>query len=470
MNNTLSKQLNHFYKSRSIFNGYIIKNKYLILSLLILTLITFIFNKNIYYFKGLNFYEVNSFTIILYIVLFYSIYIKFSIMIRIISLFRSINYFYYNIRFNIIKNIKTIALYYYIFNIFFLTISILFVNNLNNNLYTLNINNYVEYTDILSVLLLLFYLKPIFKKEFKIINNNINPLLVVFNLSLILLPFILLNFYYDQIISLVDKYIIKHMTIYCDSNDNTDFNKVLKNETINSPSLKIINITNLYDIETKFLQCFIMENIKSNNKLELNDSIYNSFMRQSGIEYKIDIKILEFFNEHIGVISSNNISKNQLIEFIHRLFDLDMGYKNKLESMKSELYNQMVEMNELKHEKYKFYISAPNKYKKFCDYIYIKEEELAQNHVNQVNQLNIEQQKYISEEMNKFTKQPNKFNIILNNPLKLFKFNFNNLKPSIDENLDDYKDLFFKSNKSSTSINSVDSDKTIKQSDFKNPL
>lgn len=473
MNNTLSKQLHHIYKSRSIFSGYIIKNKYLILSLIILTLITFIFNKKFESFQGLNFYKVSSLTIILYVVLFYSIYLKFSIMIRIISLFRSIKYFYYNIRFKKIKNIKSIAIYYYIFNIFFLIISILFVKNLNNNLYLLNLINYIEYTDTLSVLLLLFYLKPILKKEFKIINNNFNPLLVVFNLSLIMLPFIFFNFYYDQMISLADKYIIKHMTIYCDSTNNTDFNQILKNDTINSPSLKIINISNIFEMETKFVHYFIKEYIKSNNNLELTDSIYNNFMRKASFQYKINVNILEFFKEHIDVITSKNINKNQLIEFIQKLYDLDLDYKYKLETLKKELYNQMLEKKHLKEEVYGHLMTACDNYDKFKMHTFNQENDIANTHVSLIKELNITHQKYISEEMTKFSKQPNKFNIFLKNPLQFLNLNLNPKPPTpvvIVENVDEYNELFFKnSNNSSTSLNSVDSDKTIKQSDFKKP-
>jgi len=231
----LKKQLTFFYKSRLIFNTIIINNKYILILLLILMLITFIFNKNINSFKGLNIYEVNSLTIILYFVLFYLIYIKLNIMMRIISLFRSIKYFYYNIRLKIVKDIKIIALYYYIFNIFFIIISVLFINNLNNNLYIININNYVEYTNILTLILLLFYLKDIFNKEFKISDNNINPLFIILNIFILFIPFIMLNFYCDKI-NILDKYFI----IHCDSKGSSSFESKIKE----NPSIVITNNSN----------------------------------------------------------------------------------------------------------------------------------------------------------------------------------------------------------------------------------
>jgi hypothetical protein len=286
-----------------------------------------------------------------------------------------------------------------------------------------------------------------------------------------MLPFIFFNFYYDQMISLADKYIIKHMTIYCDSTENTDLNKILKDNTINSPSLKIINISNIFEMETKFVHYFIKEYIKSNNKLELTDSIYNNFMRKAGFQYKINVNILEFFTEHIDVITSKNINKNQLIEFIQKLYDLDLDYKYKLETLKKELYNQMLEKKHLKDEVHGHLMTACYNYDKFKMHTFHQENDIANTHVSLIKELNITQQKYISEEMTKFSKQPNKFNIFLKNPLQFLNINPNPKPPTpvvIVENLDEYNDLFFKnSNNSSTSLNSVDSDKTIKQSDIK---
>jgi hypothetical protein len=186
--NQLKQQLLNFYKSRSIFNGYMVKNKYMILSFFILILITFIFNKNIKYFKDLDIYEFNILTVILSLVIFYLIYIKFNIMVRIISLFKSIPYFYKNIKLNKIKDIKIIALYYYIFNIFFIILSILFINNLHHNINIVNIPNCIEYTNIISVILLILNLKYIITKEINI-NNNIG----INSLSL------LIFFYYSYI-------------------------------------------------------------------------------------------------------------------------------------------------------------------------------------------------------------------------------------------------------------------------------
>src|ERR1700733_500420 len=200
MRTLLKEQLFIFYKSRAIFSGFIFKNKYVILFLLLLALISFLFNKNLYYFKDLNFYHLNSLIIIIYVVIVYLIYIKFTLMVRLFSLYKSIEFFYTQIKLKRIKDIKFIARYYYSFNIFFIIISILFITHLSYNLIQANIENYVDLSDIVSVTLFLFFFEEITNKEFKVIEkNNINPFLIIFNILLIFFPFFFLNFHSEKV-------------------------------------------------------------------------------------------------------------------------------------------------------------------------------------------------------------------------------------------------------------------------------
>lgn len=114
----LKQQLTLFYRSRSIFNSYMIKSKHILLYLIILMLATFIFNKNIAIFKDLNIYNVYHISAIFNLVLIYITYVKFNILVRGVSFIKSIKYFYNQIKLNRIKNIKTIILLFikYIFN------------------------------------------------------------------------------------------------------------------------------------------------------------------------------------------------------------------------------------------------------------------------------------------------------------------------------------------------------------------
>jgi hypothetical protein len=216
----LKQQITLFYNSRSIFNSFMIKNKYILIYLIFLMLITVIFNKNIIQFKDLNIYNINYISFIFNVVLLYITYVKFNIMVRCLSFINSIKYFYNQIKINKIKNIKSIIFYYYIFNIFLMRVSILFINNILNIIYNLNLEYYIDFTNLISIMLLLYYSIYIITMKFHIIDstNNVNPLVIVLNILILFIPFITINFYYDKI-NLFDKI----FTIHCDSKGNTNF-------------------------------------------------------------------------------------------------------------------------------------------------------------------------------------------------------------------------------------------------------
>lgn len=233
----LKQQLIYFYKSRLIFNTYIIKNNYILILLLILILITFLFNKNIIYFKDLNIYNINYISFIFNCVLLYITYVKFNIMVRCLTFLKSIKYFYNLIKLNRIKNINSIILYYYLFNTFLMLISLLFINNIHNNIYSLHLESYIEFTNLISIMLLLFYSIYIITMDFNIIesNNNINPLVIVINILILFIPFITINFYYDKI-NIFDNI----FTIHCDSKGSSSFEDKIKE----NPSIVITNNSN----------------------------------------------------------------------------------------------------------------------------------------------------------------------------------------------------------------------------------
>lgn len=234
--NLLKQQLINFHKSRSILNGLIFNNKYILLSLLFLILITFIFNLNIKYFKEIDIYNNNISTCLLAFVILYLTFIKFNMMIRIFNLFKSVKFIYNSVKQNKIKDIKIIASYYYIFNIFLIIISYIFINRLNNNLIFIDISqDYIDYNNLLSFILALSYIISNLNEEFNINNNeNIKIISIAINILILFTPFILLNIYYDKIMLFVDNYIIKSNTIYCDSKEDLLFRNKLKNKDDNS--------------------------------------------------------------------------------------------------------------------------------------------------------------------------------------------------------------------------------------------
>ena len=227
--------------------------KYIIIYLMFLILITVIFNKNINQFKDLKFYNIIYISFIFNGVLLYITYVKFNIMVRCLSFIKRINFFYNQIKLNKIKFIKSIIFYYYIFNIcififiFLRRVSILFIINFHNNIYNLNLEYYIEFTNLISFLLLLYYSIYIITMKYHIIdsNKNINLLVIVLNILIIFIPVITINYYYDNFNIFDNKF-----TIHCDSKGNTNFyTKIKENPSIvitnNSNSNSIINNKNL---------------------------------------------------------------------------------------------------------------------------------------------------------------------------------------------------------------------------------
>ena len=225
----INKQLINFYKSSTLFKFLLFKNKYMILSLIVLGLITFLFNKNLNYFNDFtsnltnsNLFSIKSIT--LFLISFYLIYIKFYIFFRIISLIKGIKFFYKEIKLNLIEDIKIICLYFFILNLFLISISILFVLNLTQNIFHIEkeLGLLVDFsTSIISLIFLLFYFNRIINKKFIINQNQINPLEV---LLIIFTPITLLIFYSDKIINLLaESNLFKFSSIHCDSKGDSNF-------------------------------------------------------------------------------------------------------------------------------------------------------------------------------------------------------------------------------------------------------
>lgn len=333
-------------------------------------LITFLFNKNVGLFLNLNLYEFNLLTIILYIVIVYYTYIKFSILVRVLSLFNSIKFFYLNIK-NKQKNIKSIAIYYYFFNLLFIIISILFVFNIYYNLNYINILHYPDYTNILSCILFLVHIKIINDKEFKITENNFNPLLILLYLLIIFIPLIGLNFYSDKITIFLENNIYKRFIIHCDTiipdkdleklknlNKSSEVitqknNSVLtgqnKSNVINSNcQTENIYINNTKEIDKNFYSYFIKE--YSLNKISCSNELYNLFMSEPSIKYNLNDDLVNFLNEHIELISKIKSNKKFIIECTDKIYILYTEYLDKINYEKVE-YN----LNSLVYKKPKNY-------------------------------------------------------------------------------------------------------------------
>jgi hypothetical protein len=172
-------------------------------SLVLLCIITFLFNKNLNYFNDLTvggLINANLFSIkyLIYLLIIpYLSYINFTILLRIVSLIKGIKFFYKEIKLNSIEDIKYICIYFYIFNLFLMSISTLFVLNIYNNIYIINSELQILTaisTSIISLLILLFYFKKIINYRLVIEEKKINTLtFFIFKFFIIWTFVILLN-------------------------------------------------------------------------------------------------------------------------------------------------------------------------------------------------------------------------------------------------------------------------------------
>jgi hypothetical protein len=295
-------------------------------------------------------------------------------------------------------------------------VSILFINNIHNNIYNLHLEYYIDFTNLISFMLLLYYSIYIITMKFHIIdsNNNINSLIIVLNILILFIPFITINFYYDKI-NIFDKI----FTIHCDSKGNTNFETKIKenpsivitnnsNSIINNPNSKfyintpkdisddkilnfatssdtspdplnklVTEIKNIKELNSKFVTLFIKSLINKDIKLEFNDDYYNKFIKKSQINYKIDNNIIQFFKSNEELLSSlsNNLSSSYInnkdkMDYISRLYNLHVEHNLNLDKIKQD-YNTEIEGLELiKELKYNKLMDALYDYTNFKDEIY----------------------------------------------------------------------------------------------------
>jgi len=490
----VKQQLKLFYKSRTLLSGFLIKNKYLILILLIFTLISLIFHKNIVYFKDINIYDNYSVLILISVVLIYFTYIKFNLVIRIIYLVKSIPFFYKMIKQKKIKDIKVIALYYYFFNLLIIIISILFVLNINYNLAYLNLSYFLVYTNIISMLFVLFLFEQILATEFNIVdnNNNFKPLMVLYYIIIIFIPVILFNCYYDKIMAFLGESFINKFVIHCETTGDKNFRDKLidKNSLVighsrnashnpnlyintpesqiastssmgkieensnnyNFPPIKLEKIFELEQISKKILNKFIVEYYDS-PYIEFDDAYYTRANKKKNILFEIDTNLLKNINFYADVFHVHNIPTRFFIDFIFNLDIFDMDYKAKHLAINSDFVIKKSELEVLRQKQETAITKALDEYNHFRDHEYPeKYAEINKNFETKSKDLESAKETNVYKEINRFKKAAKKMKILLN-------------KISSNNSSSDEDDLFYKSkktNNSTTTIDSVESDETIK--------
>jgi hypothetical protein len=326
------------------------------------------------------------------LVLLYFTFLNFNILIRIFSLIKSIHFFYISKRQQEIKEKNLIAFYYYIFNLLLLFFSILLVKNIYSNLYSLNIFDYIYYSNIISILLVLLYLKEIFRVEFKIIENNINPLAILKNILIFIICLICFNLYSENLITLLEISYKKYFVIYCDepdlssqktddkslvisnqsnrlsignnnststtSNEKISDSEALRN-TMNSNSERFYEIKSLNYLHPSLIELFIEEFCR-NNSIIFNDEYLKTKINSKDYTYTLDTDLRIYINKYIKKIYDITKNQNDILNCLYKLYETELKYKPIAEYLDYELRQQLVMSEKFKNPTYNPALSLLN--------------------------------------------------------------------------------------------------------------
>nr|YP_009739452.1 hypothetical protein [Tricholoma saponaceum]QIC20296.1 hypothetical protein [Tricholoma saponaceum] len=463
----------YFYSTRTIFNGFVTKNKYF---LLLLVLINFLFNHNISIFQNVNPYQLTFLTSIFYCVMLYLIYLKFNLVVRVIAPLKNIPFFYNQNQFRH-YNMRVIAFYYYSFNIFILIISLFLINNTHNNLIHLNLISYINYTTIFSIIWLVINTNTILDVVVNIQNNISVSHLSVIGLFIV---FILFNLYQVKINWVFEEYILKYITIHCDPNDTNDDSDTdtIRNVQRGRSTTVVIGVnssrsighnnSNIYintpsgsastslgegsskelvstkEESTTHSKYFIKEIEKINKKFfpylieryEMDkdsnlcsDELYNKFLNKRYNKYILDNNLIKFLNKSLDTIiemtkTNNNqrMTTKEISEYIYNLHEIDQGHQSRLNEINAQYHKSMKELKDygdltkkqlLAYSKQFF--DAEKKYDHFTKVGYYEEaEQIANRHIEECNQLEKQNMEEIYEAAKAFRNKPNNRQNFLN--------------------------------------------------------
>jgi hypothetical protein len=362
--------ITNYIKITSLPSGYVSNNKYFLFIILLGIVNSLLLTTNLIY-SFINYvYIIN---IIIGFSIFNLYYLKFN---NIIKLYRiiilSIPYTQYLLKNNDYKKFK-LMIWYYIYNIFYLIISIIIITKINNSLGIYNNELYLFFkfvTFYFSIILgfLHVYFSP--NNEFNIKNIKLNKnIFTYFLLIFILLVFItffrveynldkidhkIFMFYFHNNSSSSNHNFINYQLydptegFYDDENDNDDDNDDNDNDDLDSHNLNnelsdeneelenINDIINIHQINLNDIQNEIFFNKKLNISTESLETIklnYNtdfilkniSLSKTHGELYNEIIKNknnLSFFNYYLYLIDLLN--KNEINENNFKYFVLDL--------------------------------------------------------------------------------------------------------------------------------------------------
>lgn len=374
--------------------------------------------------------------------------------------------------------------------------AICFICNLDNNLNTVNLANYVFNTWVLSFAGCGFYFYRAQIEEFNIIGNNkFNPIFVIFNILLIFIPFFILNSNTEKYSKIVENYLSLLLRLsdsnpflnYMLSVNGTDIDPTTSNIFFceGTNKVEIIRITKITEIDEIFIFCWIKEYSENNTLCDL--TLYNKFFKGSKVQFNIEPRIFDCLNENVEIIIKSKIEKEKIIPLLEEIYQVKLETQSNLYSL-SDKYEVKISKHAEKVLTQDLNIEAFHKL--FIENLNLRKESYDNIEKNKI--LAIEKSKILQLVQEAQTKKnsSNLFKIYIES-LKQ-KTNFENFlkgnqssgsesgsgsesvsssrtaSPRIsfldlDLEEDQYDDLFYKSKKATKSVESVASVKTITQ-------
>jgi hypothetical protein len=188
-------------------------------------------------------------------------------------------------------------------------------------------------------------------------KENINIVLITINILVISLPFICFQLFHEKLFIFFEDYFMKYFTIYCDTKEDLDFKNKLKDPNIqisqhtSAPNIgtmldswkKIRNINEIGQMNNLFF-CYILTEHNINNEFICCEETYTKFINHPLFNYKLDPQIIEFINNNMDLIDNPNISKEDLKAYSDELYPLYLKVNKEIEYIKTIYTNIMLKV------------------------------------------------------------------------------------------------------------------------------
>lgn len=162
---------------------------------------------------------------------------------------------------------------------------------------------------------------------------------------MIYFSFICTHLFHDKLLIFFEDYFVKYFTIYCDSKEDLDFkNKLKEPNTQFSPQssypraetiLQSVKRIDQIDQMNNLFFYYIITEYNKNNLFVCTEECYNKFVNQPKFHYDIDPQILIFLNTKLNLINNPNISKEFITDYIKDLYILELEVNQQISKIKT---------------------------------------------------------------------------------------------------------------------------------------